>query len=1099
MAVCRSCRSELPPGARFCPICGAAVEAPEGAEERKVVSVLFADLVDSTQRGDRQDPEDVRDTLRVLHARLREELERFGGTVEKFIGDAAMALFGAPVAREDDAERAVRAALAVQETASVLGDDLRFRIGVATGEAVIDLTARPREGEGMAAGDIVNTAFRIAEAAPAQGILVDDTTYWATRDSVEYAAVQPVTAKGKAEPLAVWRVVGARDAGRRLPTPFVGRRAEIERLLTALERAESERATGLVTIVGVPGIGKTRLVSELADAAASRDPQPLWLQGRSLSYGEETAFWALGEMVRTLAGILRNDPPEETEEKLRRVIEASLPERDEADWAGEHLRPLVGLAASARLRGNRRGEAFAAWRRFLEGLARDRAVVLVFEDLHWSDEGLLEFVDSLAARAVATPLLVVGTARRELLDRHPGWGGGHARAELIELTALSDAETVQLAAGLLGQAGIPHEVETALTSRADGNPLYAEEYARMLVDRGLLRRSDGGWELEDARLPVPESVQAIIAARLDALSAEEKSLVQEAAVIGRACWVGALEALNGLPRYVLDERLRALDRKEFLRREPRSTVADETQYAFRHVLVRDVAYSQIPRLRRVDAHRAAAEWLEGLGLEREDHIELLAHHYLSALEFARAAGAETEELGDHARHALRDAGDRALALNAFGSAARLYDEALQLWPEDDPDHAEVRFCLGKALFELGSGAETLAAARDELLERGETGSAAEAEARLGVLMFREGQSEPALEHMARAVALLRSETSRAKAHVLTMLAGVLSNEQPQQAAALAREALAMAEEFGADDLRVHALTTLGFARGTSGDFGGVADLERAVELAPAESYERIRALSMLASLLAHRGELERSFALGEEAWNAAARFGSPAVIRFLEAERVAGAYWSGAWDEALSHADDFASAADAGLRHYGEILCRQVRANIRFARGAVEGALDDAEKSVRAARPTGHPQSLYPALAIHARILVGAGRADEAAELADELLASFDRRPAPASFWLADLAVVLAALDRSADLAALAERAPAETRWLEAALAYADDPRRAAELYARVGSRPDEACARVRAAESLAAAGRRADAEAELERALAFYRRVGAEAMFTTA
>jgi predicted ATPase/class 3 adenylate cyclase len=1089
MAVCRSCRSELPPAARFCPSCGVAVEAPPGTEERKVVSVLFADLVDSTERGDRQDPEDTRATLRLLHTRLREELERFGGTMEKFIGDAAMALFGAPVAHEDDAERAVRAALAVQEAASALEDEFRFRIGVATGEAVVDLTARPREGEGMAAGDIMNTAFRIAEAAPPEGIFVDDTTYWATRDSVEYTEVEPVTAKGKAEPLQVWRVVGARDAGRRLPTPFVGRRAEIEQLLAALERAEKEQAPSLVTIVGVPGIGKTRLVSELADLVAAREPEPLWLQGRALSYGEETAFWALGEMVRTLAGILRTDAPEATDEKLRRVLEAALPDETEADRAGDYLRPLVGLAASSHLRGNRRSEAFAAWRRFLEGLARDRPAVLVFEDLHWADEGLLEFVDHLAGRSTVAPLVLICTARRELLDRHPGWGGGHAGSELIELAPLSSAQTVELAAGLLGQDRIPGAVEAALTSRAEGNALYAEEFARMLVDRGLLRRSTEGWELEHEQLPVPESVQAIIAARIDALPADEKSLLQEAAVVGRACWVGALEALNGLPRYVLDERLRALDRKEFLRREPRSAVAEETQYAFRHVLVRDVAYSQIPRLRRAEAHRAAAEWIEALAPEREDQIDLLAHHYLSALELAHAAGVGSEELAERARLALRDAGDRATELNAFGSAARLYDEALRLWPEIDEDYAQVRFCLGKALFQLGTGADTLAAARVELLERGDTASAAEAEALLGVLVHREGRSEEALEHVEQAVSLLEAEpVSTAKAQVLAMLAGVLLDEK------LARDALVMAEELEADELTAHALSTLGFARGTSGDFGGLEDLERAVEVAPADSFEHIRALSLLASLLAHKGELARSVALSQEALDAAAKFGSPTVIRFLEAERVAGAYWNGQWEAALELADDFADAADAGLRHYGEILCRQVRAQIRLARGDVDGALEDAEKGLAAARTTADPQSLFPALAVQAWVLCRAGRRDEAGSVVDELLEGFAGSSGTATFWFADLAVVLAALDRTDELRVLEQQASGRTGWLEAALAYAADPSAAAELYATIGTRPAEADARVRAATRLLNAGERQRAEQELGKALAFYRDVGATA-----
>ena len=617
-----------------------AESSPEAREERKVVTVLFADLVGFTSRAEQLDPEDVRAMLSPYYTRLRQELERRGGTVEKFIGDAVMALFGAPVAHEDDPERAVRAALAIRDGLAELNEadpklELQVRIAVNTGEALIALGANPSEGEGMASGDVVNTAARLQASAPVNGILVGETTYRATERAIEYREAEPVAAKGKTEPVKVWEVLEPRarygvDIGLRGRVPLVGREQELDVLLDALSRVRSESASQLVTLVGVPGIGKSRLVFELS-AAVDEDPELIfWRQGRSLPYGEGVTFWALAEIVKAQAGILETDSAEAAVEKLRRSVKDVVADASEADWIESHLRPLVGLEDDAQPEGDRQAEAFGAWRRFFEHLAERSPLVLVLEDLHWADDGLLDFVDDLVEWASAVPLLVVCVARPELLSRRPGWGGGKPNATTLSLSPLTRDDTARLVAALLEQAVLPAELQTALLGRAEGNPLYAEEYVRMLQDRGFLRREDGAWRFEGYDdLPLPESVQGIVAARLDALAAEEKALVQDAAVIGKVFWAGAVAAIGGLEQAAVEERLRGLGRKEFVRRERRSSVAGEDQYLFLHVLVRDVAYGQIPRAQRAAKHRAAAEWIASLSADRsEDRAEMLAHHYL---------------------------------------------------------------------------------------------------------------------------------------------------------------------------------------------------------------------------------------------------------------------------------------------------------------------------------------------------------------------------------------------------------------------------------------------------------------------------------------
>ncbi|MBA3735309.1 MAG: AAA family ATPase [Actinobacteria bacterium] len=811
MIPCPSCGFENPAGAKFCSQCATPLAAaPEPARtERKVVTVLFADLVGFTTRAEQLDPEDVEAILRPYHERLRYELERWGGTVEKFIGDAVVALFGAPVARENDPERAVRASLAIRDWIVDAGK-LEVRIAVNTGEALVNLAARPEVGEGMAAGDVVNTTARLQAAAPTNGILVGETTYRATSDPIEYRQHPAVEAKGKEEPVPVWEVVDARarfgvDLTPESRTPLVGREREVEQLVGTLERARQQRSPELVTLVGVPGIGKSRLVGELFKSIEVGGQLTYWRQGRSLPYGEGVSYWALAEMVKAQAGILETDSDEEVDAKLTSAVQ-QLVEKD-ADWILSRLRPLVGQAGDAA--SGSQEEPFAAWRRFFEALAEQYPLVLVFEDIQWADDGLLDFIDHLVDWVHDVPMLILCTARRELLERRPAWGGGKVNAAMIALAPLTDEQTAQLISGLSDRTLVEVDAQSALLARAGGNPLYAEQYVRMLAERG---------SAED--LPLPESVQGIIAARLDSLTPEEKARLQDAAVVGKVFWLGALGAS--------EQQVHGLQQKEFIQRARRGSVEGETEYAFRHLLVRDVAYGQIPRAERAEKHLRTAEWIESLG-RPEDHAEMVAHHYASALELLRAAGQEVGDLAVRARAVFREAGDRAASLSALPAAERYYADALALTPDDEPDRFELLLRYGEIRWYLSEqGGEELAAARNGFLAFGDRERAAEAALLLAQVAWRQGRRDSVREHMDDARSLVEGlPPSRVQAAVLTEASRYhMLASHGERAVELGLEALRLADQLGLDDIRARALINVGSARGDMGEDGGLPELRR---------------------------------------------------------------------------------------------------------------------------------------------------------------------------------------------------------------------------------------------------------------------------------
>jgi class 3 adenylate cyclase/tetratricopeptide (TPR) repeat protein len=836
MVTCARCGTESPDGFKFCPGCGAplGVAPAPVPEERKVVSALFCDLVGFTATSDGADPEDVDRMLTGYFAVARAQIEAHGGVVEKFIGDAVLGVFGVPAAHEDDPERAVRAALRICEDAAGLrtfgGTPLRLRVGINTGEVLVRLGVAPGSGERFLAGDTINTASRIQSVAPEMGVAVGLPTYEATKAVFGYDELPPAALKGIAEPVRVFQPTASRarlgvDITRSHGGPFIGREIDLALLRGLFDKSVSADAVGLVTVVGEPGLGKSRLVAELFSYVDARPGLVTWRQGRCLPYGEGITFWALGEIVKAHAGILESDPAEVASAKL----EVVLPNGDERPWFRQRLLPLLGIEATS---APTREELFTAWRRFLEHLAESRPTVLVFEDLHWADEALLAFLEHLADRVEGVPLLVVGTARPELFEHHPLFVGNR-----INLTPLSESETSRLVAGLLG-AAVPPKLEQPILERAEGNPLYAEEFVRLLRDRDLLVDSvDGTIALRPgAEVPLPDSIGALLAARLDTLPPERKSMLADAAVIGKVFWSGAVAAMGDRDVTEVTDALRELSHKELVRPARRSSIEGEAEYAFWHVLARDVAYGSLPRAARAARHVAAARWIESRTPDRlEDVADILAYHYGTALELARAAGerALAADLEAKAFRFLTLAGERALGLDTAAALASL-ERALELAPTGHPEHAPALLRFGRAAFNSGRYADAAASLEEAIPIFRANADLPGASRALGILAntrFRlgdprwaalPGEALELLEPLGPSPDLAAALGEVARAEAL--------NGRNESAIRSADRALETAEDLGLPR-PARALGYRGMARAGGGDPGGLEDLREAIALA----------------------------------------------------------------------------------------------------------------------------------------------------------------------------------------------------------------------------------------------------------------------------
>jgi class 3 adenylate cyclase len=650
MQTCPSCGHENPAGARFCNNCAAALpaSAPALAEERKIVTVLFVDLVGFTARSEQLDPEDVRAIQAPYFARVRSAIESFGGTVEKFIGDAVMAVFGAPIAHGDDPERAVRAALAILE-----GMDLDVRIAVNTGEALVSVAANPAQGEGIVSGDVVNTAARLQSAAPVNGILVGEETYHATRTVIAYEPLDPVLAKGKQHPIPVWRAHGPRadlGAGATDAAPMLGRASELETLVGIWERVVADRRPQLVTLFGTAGIGKSRLSSEFTQAVQQRDGRVVW--GRSLPYGEMTPYGSFAAQIKQLVGMFDTDETEVACAKLERAIEAALRagEGDAKDVAA-HLAMLIGVGREGTA-GDRQTLFYSA-RRYVEALASEQPTLLVFEDIHLAASSMLDLLEMLASRVRDVPLLLLTQARPELLSVRPAWGGGLPAYAAVQLEPLAEEHTVELARRLFETAGAHAQRIAELAQTAEGNPLFVEELVASLAEG----RAESG--------ELPTSIRNIVAARIDALPADERDALLDASVAGKVFWSGATGGASA-------ETLDALEGRDLIRRDPVSRLGvQHPQFAFKHQLIREVAYATLPRARRRERHQAIALFLEEAVAETGDVAPALGHHWHEAGELERAA-----------RYYVA-AGDQASRGWAKEQAAEYYQQALAAIPEDD--------------------------------------------------------------------------------------------------------------------------------------------------------------------------------------------------------------------------------------------------------------------------------------------------------------------------------------------------------------------------------------------------------------------------------
>ncbi len=703
-AACPNCGTANPPTAKFCSECAtpliagarpaanpaATVPATEGSAgsgaavaERRLVSILFTDLVGFTTFAEGRDAEEVRETLSRYFEMASQLIGRYGGTVEKFIGDAVMAVWGAPVAQEDDAERAVRAGLELVAAVPGLGAGIQARCGVLTGEAAVTIGAT---NQGMVAGDIVNTAARLQSAAQPGTVLVGEATQRSASGSIVFEQAGDQTLKGKASPVPAWRAIrvvaerGGRNRADTQEAPFVGRDEELRQLKELFHASTRERKPRLVSVIGPAGIGKSRLAWEFLKYIDGLVDLAWWHTGRSPAYGDGISFWALGEMIRRRAGLLETDDEATSREKIAEMVRQHLPDPEERAWIEPAMLALLGFQA-----GLAPDQMFAAWRTFFERVALTAPVIMVFEDFHHADSGLLDFVDHLMEWSRGVPIFVVTLSRPDLLGRRPDWGAGMRTFSSIHLEPLPPAAMRELLAGLV--PGIPAKAAELIVARADGVPLYAVETVRMLLAQGRIVLKDGAYQATDGLedLAVPETLTALIAARLDGLDPVDRGLVEDAAVLGQSFTLPGLAAVSGVDPAELEPRLRSLVKRELLVLEGDPRSPERGQYHFVQALIREVAYNTLARKDRKARHLAAARYFESIATD--ELAGGLAVHYLAAQRLA-ADEAEASALAAQARIALRGAAERAATLGSYEQAVKFLDQALEV-TQDPADRADL--------------------------------------------------------------------------------------------------------------------------------------------------------------------------------------------------------------------------------------------------------------------------------------------------------------------------------------------------------------------------------------------------------------------------
>jgi len=1143
---CPRCGRPYPPGSAYCTGCGLPVPVPAGAAagpagpagaapaDRRRVSILFVDVVGFTRLGERADPEALRGLQHDYFTTVRTVVGQYGGVVEKYIGDAVMALFGAPVATENDALRCVRAGLHLQRVLPVPGPGgpaLEFRVGVATGEALVEVANAHDGGQGIASGDVVNAAARLQAIAPPGGVYVDDGTYAATRAAVEYAEQPAQTLRGHSRPSRVWLAVRARTGragtGERELTPMLGREHEHALLTTALHRTVRARVPQLVTIFGTAGIGKSRLVGELdRHAAGLADPPVRWRVGYCPPFGENVSYAALAEIVKAHLGIADSDGEEGARARLVAGVRG-LVEPDEADQLADALAPLVGLPAP-RLPV---ADAERAWKRFLLAAARE-PLVLVFEDMHWADEPMLRFVETLGAAAHGLPLLVLCTARPELRERYPGWTSAIAGTTSISLSPLADADVAGLYSMLLGRAGaaVPAGGVDQLVELADGNPLYAQEYVRMLAEGGGGTAPAPAAHSRDApapaahsrdepeptdpvgltRPPIPANVQAVIANRLDLLDPDDRAVLQAAAVVGRQFWAGAVAAALEQEIEPVRRCLYRLARRDLVQEEPSSSLAGWPEYRFRTVLVRDVCYQRLPRAQRVALHRRTADWLESVPPgSHGDLVEVAAHHRWAAYQVARTGtggpGPDLVELAGEARRAMHAAARRAYALHTLDGAARWVQRARGLALPDSPAldlfAAELALHRDREAFLAQGGVARLQELCDALLAGADPGAAARAYTLLGGAALSRADRAGTLRYLDRAVELFDPlPDSEEKTAALLELARVHElNFEFEPATAAAEVAADMADKLGLVELRAQADITLAatrYAAGAPDGYAGLGAVAHGCQRRRLAAWRRAAGNVAWATL--EEGDVPGAVRRFAEVPAGGAGAGAPDghELAALEPHPAVRAYLAGDWPAAI------AAAVPAGSGWHHPVVLAQW---LQLLRGqpADPAGTDLVGAAVRAATRGGFRRVLRATLAHAALHRALQGRTEPAGQLLDELADDCARTPMLGlAAWVAPAAHAGGLLGGASAqrVRAVLTRCARPTPWVTAGLAVLagaarDDPDQylaAAAGYGRIGAVSDRALALAGAAAALERAGDRVAAEAVGAEVTAFAHRNGA-------
>jgi class 3 adenylate cyclase/tetratricopeptide (TPR) repeat protein len=991
---CAACGSPNSPGVKFCGECGAsltaeAVGAGEGgpAAERRLVSILFADLVGFTAASADRDPEETRELLSRYFDTCRRLIELYGGTVEKFIGDAVMAVWGTPRATEDDAERAVRAALDLVSAVSALGDEvgasgLRARAGVLTGEAAVTIGA---EGQGMVAGDLVNTASRIQSAAEPGTVLVGEATRRTTEPTIVYDDAGTFELKGKDGLTPLWRalrvVSGARGSlkSHGLEAPFVGRERELRQIKDLFHASAEEGKPHLVSVTGIAGIGKSRLAWEFYKYFDGLPQLTYWHRGRCLAYGEGVTYWALADMVRMRCRIAEEEEPASALAKLRDALDEHIPDPDERAFVEPRLAQLLGLGDQEP---RERQDLFAAWRLFFERLADVYPTVLAFEDMQWADESLLDFVEYLLEWSRNSPLYVITLARPELLERRPTWGAGHRNFSSLYLEPLSEAAMDALLSGLV--PGLPADTREEILARAEGVPLYAVETVRMLLDRGLLVQEGPVYAPvgEIGALDVPETLHALIAARLDGLSADERRLLEDGAVLGKTFTPAGLAALSGRADAELQPLLAGLVRKEVLgvQADPRSP--EHGQYGFLQDLVRHVTYETISKRERRTKHLAAAAFLsDSFRDDDREVVEVIASHYLEAHQAAPDAD-DAPEIKRRAYETFVRAAGRAASLAAAAEARRYYEDGAGL--TDTPlEQAEL---LGRAGDMAGYAADTEGARL--LYDRsiaiyeaeGDTHAAARISGRYGHMLGFTGRREEALERMERAFEVIRDDEPD---EVIAVLAGRLARgywffgdlERAYERAEFALE-IAESQRFPeALALGLRAKGAVLFSRGYREQ--SLALVKQALEIAlEHDLFEHSATCYFLLSDQSFRSDrYEEALRYLDESLAQARRQGSRPEEWGGIAERTYPLLMMGRWDEVLATTDTFTQEQVGSGGVVLSVLQCGVEVNVYRA------DLDEARRIVELFRHIEHSVDLQDRacwLAAQASLRLGEGRLEEA-------------------------------------------------------------------------------------------------------------------------